>query len=134
MEGLMPEPRELAVRLREAFTAGDPALFVPLLDPRVRWGGEDETPQTCHSRGDVLAWYGRAQAEGVRAEVTETLVREHAVVLGLALTGPDQGQDGARPNHVFQAFRLADGLIIDIRGYPTREEALTVADTPVPDS
>jgi hypothetical protein len=127
----MPETQEVATRLREAFTAGDAALFAPLLDPRVRWGGEEETEQTCHSRGDVLAWYGRAQAAGVRAQVTETLVRQHAVVLGLALTGPPQGPDGERPDQVFQTFRLADGLIIDIRGYPTREEALAIADTPV---
>ncbi|MGW7527328.1 nuclear transport factor 2 family protein [Streptomyces sp. NPDC054783] len=125
----MPEPHEVATRLRAAFTAGDPVLFASLLDPWVRWGGEDETPQTCHSRGDVLAWYGRAQAAGVRAQVTETLVRERPVVLGLALTGPGQGSDGERPDQVFQTFRLADGLIIDIRGYPTREEALAVADT-----
>ncbi|MET9914741.1 hypothetical protein ABZZ74_50120 [Streptomyces sp. NPDC006476] len=58
-------------------------------------------------------------------------LREHAVVLGLAVTGPPQGPDGERPDRVFQMFRLADGLIIDIRGYPTREEALSVADTPV---
>jgi hypothetical protein len=128
----MPEPDDVAARLREAFTTGDPELLAPLLDPHVRWGGEGETPQTCHSRGDVLAWYGRTRAAGVRAEVTEVQVRDRAVVLGLALSGPVQGPDGDRPDQVFQTFRLVDGLITDIRGYPTREEALAVADTPLP--
>jgi hypothetical protein len=59
-------------------------------------------------------------------------VRDHAVVLDLILTGPSQGPDGRRPEHVFQVFRLAGGLIIDIRGYNTREEALMAADSPVP--
>jgi hypothetical protein len=33
----------MADRLREAFASGDLALLAPLLDPHVRWGGEEET-------------------------------------------------------------------------------------------
>ncbi|TDU05120.1 SnoaL-like protein [Streptomyces sp. 846.5] len=128
----MTEPQDVARQLGEAFATGDLVLLEPLLDSRVRWGAQDETPQTCHSRSDVLAWYGSAQAAGTRAVVTETQVLDDAVVLGLTMTGPGWGPGNGRPARIFQAFRLAGGLIIDIRGYNTREEALAVARTPVP--
>jgi hypothetical protein len=118
----------VAGRLQEAFEAGDLGLLEPLLAPDVRWGGEDDTPQTCHSRSDVLAWYRRLRAEGVRSQNTETIVRDQAVVLGFDLTGPE----GEYPDRVFQVFRLADGLVIDICGYPQRTLALETADTPAP--
>jgi hypothetical protein len=44
----------------------------------------------------------------------------------------DRGPDGPRPDVVHQVFRLAGGLVVDIRGYPQREVALAVADTPLP--
>jgi hypothetical protein len=122
----------VATRLREAFEAGDLALLEPLLHPDVRWGGEEDTPQTCHSRSDVLAWYRRLHAAGLRARVTETVVRDQAVVVGVELTGPERGLYGERPNQVFQVFRLSAGLVTDIRGYPHRALALKVADAPMP--
>ncbi|SHN37011.1 nuclear transport factor 2 family protein [Actinacidiphila paucisporea] len=78
----------VADRLQEAFEAGDLALLGPLLSPDVRWGGEGDAPQTCHSRADVLACYGRLHAAGVRPRITETIVREQSVILRFSLTGP----------------------------------------------
>lgn len=126
-----PHPRaRIAERLREALETADPSLFMPLLHPQVRWGGEGDTPQTCRSRTDVLAWYGRLRDAGVRAHVEEVELRDHAVVLGMSLTGRDRGAD-----RVFQVFRLAgeqaDALVVDIRGFPERGQALAVADGPL---
>jgi hypothetical protein len=123
--------RVLARRLGAALESDDPQALGVLLHPRVRWGGEEETPETCHSRGDVLAWYGRLHAAGVRARVKETVLAQRAVVLGLVVSGPGFGPDGPRPDHVFQVFRLSDGLVADIRGFGARDEALAVADTPL---
>jgi len=127
-----PDAEMMAARLREAFASGDLALLGPLLDPGVRWGGEEETEQTCHNRSDVLAWYGQLQAAGVSAQITDTLVCQDAVVLTFEVAGRDRGPDGPRPDVVHQVFRLADGLVIDIRGYPQREFALVAADVPPP--
>jgi hypothetical protein len=80
----------------------------------------------------VLAWYGQAHAAGMRAEVTEAIALEHAVVLGLTLSGPALGPNGKRPGLVFQVLRLAEGLVVDIRGFQRREQALAHADKPVP--
>ena len=121
----------VAERLREAFESEDLALLGPLLDPRVRWGGPQETEQTCHSRSDVLAWYGQAQAAGVTAQVAEAVVLDDAVVLALAMSGPAQGPNTKRPGTVFQVFHLADALVIDIRGFQRREQAMTFAEKPL---
>jgi len=127
---------EVAERLVAALQSEDPQLLGPLLGPDVRWGGAEETEQTCHNRGDVLAWYRQLYDAGVRAQVTETLVREQAVVLTMALTGRGNGPDGPdrtdrpRQDVVHQVFHLEAGLVVDIRGYPQRGLALAWADTP----
>ncbi|MFC1401801.1 MULTISPECIES: nuclear transport factor 2 family protein [Streptacidiphilus] len=129
---MTPSPTQaVAERLREAFEAKDLALLGPLLDPKVRWGGPEETEQTCHSRGDVLAWYGRAQAAGMSAQVTETVVLDSAVVLALAMSGPALGPNAKRPDTVFQVFHLAGGLVVDIRGFQHRRRAVAFAEKPL---
>jgi hypothetical protein len=115
---------DVAERLVAALQSQDPQLLWPLLGPDVRWGGAQETEQTCHDCGDVLAWYRRLRDAGVRALVTETLVCEQAVMLTMALTGRESGPAGPRQEVVHQVFRLEAGLVVDIRGYPQRELAL----------
>lgn len=120
----------VAERLRVAFEAKDLALLGPLLDPNVRWGGTEETEQTCHSRSDVLTWYGQVQAAGMDAKVTETVALDAAVVLALVLSGPTPGPNAKRPGAVFQVFHLAGGLVVDIRGFERREQAIAFGEQP----
>ena len=63
--------------------------------------------------------------EGADAQVEEVLIRERAVVLGLRVSVPARGAD---PSHVWQTFAVDDGLVVEIRGYPDRDEALAFAD------
>jgi len=123
--------QDVADQLTAALETGDAHLMEPLLDPAARWGGEQETEETCHSRGDVLTWYRRLYDSGVRVEVTDIVVRERSVVLSMALTGSKTGPRGQLPDLVHQVFHLEAGLVIDIRGYPQREDALAWADTPI---
>ncbi len=44
------ETEAVATRLRAAFDSADLAAFGALLDDNVRWGGEDDTPETCRTR------------------------------------------------------------------------------------
>jgi hypothetical protein len=117
----------LADALEAAFDQRDAALLAPLLAADVRWGGEEETPETCHSDREVLAWYERLRAEGVAAQVEEVVVRERAVVLGLLVSRPGEA-DQSDPQQLWQTFAVADGLVVEIRGYPERDEALAFAD------
>jgi hypothetical protein len=103
------DAQAIARRLRSAFEARDLESLGDILAPDVRWGGEEETPQTCHSRADVLAWYGGLDARGFRASVVEAVVEPDRIVLTLDMTGPG----GTRRN--YQVFRVAGGRIIDIR-------------------
>jgi hypothetical protein len=114
------ESAQVAGALRAAYESADLDALSGLLHPRVRWGGEEETPDTCHSPSDVLAWYRRSYDSGIRATVTEVLTRPDAVFLALRVSGRDQGKATA----VHQVFLLTDGLISDIRGYPQRDLAL----------
>ena len=107
-----PDPGELeriAERLRGAFAAEDPAQLGSLLHDDVRWG-------TCHSRAQVLEWYGVLRDQGVHARVGEALVRGDRVVLEMRLARP------ART--MYQVFRVAGGAVVEITGSDDREEAL----------
>lgn len=115
---------EMAERLSAAFASGKLQSLEPLLHPKVRWGNDEETPDTCHSKGDVLSWYARAQRAGITATVTDSVVRDQAVVLALQVSGRE-------PIVLHQVFRLQDGLVRDIRGYPELDTAIATADKPL---
>lgn len=117
---------EIGRRLAAALATADLDEFGALLDPQVRWGGDEDSGDTCHSRAEVLAWYGRLRDNGVRAGVSETVERPGIVVLRLDLSWPD-GAGNDRPASIFQVYRHMDGLIFDIRGYTNREQATASA-------
>lgn len=119
----------LADALRAAYEARDTKRLAPLLAADVRWGGEEETPETCHSDRDVLAWYERLRVQGADAQVEEVLVRDRGVVLGLLVSLPSHDAEGAfDASRVWQSFAVDDGLVVEIRGYPDRDAALAFAD------
>jgi hypothetical protein len=120
-------PDTIAERLRTAFDSADLTLLGTLLAGDVRWGGEEDTEDTCRTRSDVLRWYTRVRDRGVRARVTEVLDQGDTVVLGLALTGHDTDPADMLPPLLFQVFRIVDGRVEDIRGFPEREQAMEFA-------
>jgi ketosteroid isomerase-like protein len=113
--------------LREALSHGDLELLGTVLAPDVRWGGEEDTPDTCHTREDVLAWYGRARAEGMGATLEEFIVQGAAVVAGLRVHRPARGPRADGPDRVWQVYSLRGGQVGEIRGYPDRDDALAFA-------
>jgi hypothetical protein len=100
----------IAHRLTTALEARDLESLREILAPDVRWGGEEDTPQTCHSRADVLAWYAGLHARGFRASVVETAVEPDRIVLTLDVTRP-----GGGTSRNYQVFQIARGRIVDIR-------------------
>jgi hypothetical protein len=106
------EAQAIAERLRSAFEQQDLGILAGVLDPDVRWGGEEDTPETCHNRADVLAWYGGLIDQGFRASVAAAAVEPDRIVLTLDVTRPGRGTSR---NH--QVFRIASGHIVDIRSY-----------------
>ncbi|MDX2702067.1 nuclear transport factor 2 family protein [Streptomyces sp. PA03-6a] len=120
---------EVAESLREALAAHDLPRLAALLDPAVRWGGEEDTETTCRNREDVLRWYEGLHAAGVRTHVGEVSAHQ-AITLATRVDWPDEDDpDEERPAELFHVFRVRNGLIYDIRGYDNRRQALDAATT-----
>jgi hypothetical protein len=123
----------VAALWKTAFAAHDLAALGPLLDENVRWGGAEDTPQTCHSRAEVLARLAQQAAHGATARVVEVLAGPEAFLVELEVTHPE-GSDHQRQRTVYQLLTVLSGRITDIRGYPSRAEAASAAGLVIPTS
>jgi ketosteroid isomerase-like protein len=104
-----------------ALEHADLAGYRELLDPGVTWGAPDDPQPGCKNRDQVLAWYRRGRARGVRARVTETEVGVDRILVGLEV-GLEGGDDA--PVRRWQVLTVRNGRIVDIRGFENRETAL----------
>lgn len=115
-----PQTHQIADRLREALVAADLTEFSELLHPDVRWGAPDDLGSGCQNRGQVLTWYRRGRAAGISAEVTECVVFDSRILIGMRISGRDaMGGDETR----WQVFTVGGGQIVEIVGYDNRAEA-----------
>jgi ketosteroid isomerase-like protein len=105
--------RRMAERLHAAYQSGDLDALGGLLHPEVRWGWG---PGGCHSREQVLERLRVLRARGVRVQVRGVEVRGDSVVFTLGGSTPGAG--------LHQVLRIADGAVVEIRGYADQEEAL----------
>lgn len=115
-EAARPDPADaerVAARLRTAYETGDLDVLADVLHPDVRWGWG---PGGCHTRAQVLERFGVLRARGVRVDVLGVQVRGDSVVV--ALGGVPAGAG------IHQVFRVAEGAVVEIRGYADQEEAL----------
>lgn len=115
-EAAGPEPADVervAMLLRAAYETGDLDVMAALLHPQVRWGWG---PGGCHTREQVLERFRVLRDRGVRVEARGMEVRGDSIVLTLGDSPPGAG--------LHQVFRIAEGAIVEIRGYADQEEAL----------
>jgi ankyrin repeat protein len=110
---------DIARRLEAAYRNLDFDLLGSLLHPDVHWTG------VCTNSAEVLDWYRGVLAEGTRAAVQSVEVDRDAIVLGLTLTRQAEGARPAPPQRLYQVFTIDNAQIVDIRGYPDRNSALT---------
>jgi len=116
----------LAQQVMSALESAEPSQFAELLDPNVTWGAPDDPKPSCRNRGQVLRWYERGRAEGVRARVLSAEAHGDKILVELRVFGPsDADTEQAR----WQVMTCRDGRVIDIRGFDLRDEAMArVAD------
>jgi hypothetical protein len=92
----------------------------------VRWGREDDTPETCHTRAQVLDRIGKQRAAGMQTQVLEVVPGTEAVLVGLDVKWP-VSEGFARRRTIYQVMKVRDGHVVDIRGYDSRAEAAAQA-------
>jgi hypothetical protein len=105
--------RQLADQVKAALESADLSAYAHLLDPDVHWGPPGDQSFGCHNRDQVLSWYQRGRDAGVRAKVTATIVSGDRILVGLSVTGRD---DGGMANR-WQVLTVRDGLVVDIAGF-----------------
>jgi hypothetical protein len=58
----------VAAELRVAPESRDLTAYGTVLDDNVRWGGDEDTPETYHSRTHVLGRLARQRANGLETQ------------------------------------------------------------------
>ena len=124
---VMTEPTamdELAGQIQVALESADLDAYCELLDPDVCWGAPDTLEWGCHNRREVLDWYRRGRARGVRAHVVETAVVRDKILVGLMVHGPESS-DSSEASNRWQVLTVVDGRVKDIRGFDDRDDAVS---------
>ncbi len=122
------EMERLAGQVRAALESADLIRYRELLDPDVRWGAPDDTGPGCRNRDQVLAWYRRGRAKGIRATVTDTVVRGDKILVSLRIGRGRPSTDGGGPTLRWQILTVQRGRIVDIRGFDDRATAVARLD------
>lgn len=117
---------QLAEQVRSALATANLEGFEDLLDPQVTWGAPGDPAPACQNRRQVLVWYANAQAAGVHAEVIEVTTHGNKILLA---TSVRRGL-GEPSEPRWQVLTVADGRIVDIRGYDGESEARTAVGAP----
>ena len=119
---------QLAEQVQAALQTADLAGYRELLDPNVTWGAPDDKKPSCQNRDQVLAWYRRGRAKGVRAHVTETVVRNDKILVGLSVSDGQSPPGFGDVANRWQILTVKNGLVIDIRGFDERDAAISRMD------
>ena len=113
----------MAAQLRDSFEAQDMTAFGALLAEDARWG-DDDAPNKCRSRADVVATFERLIGDGVAGEVADLKTGPAGILCHLRIHWPDPATRPGR-DEVFHLYRVHDGRIIEIRPYDDREAGET---------
>ncbi len=115
---------QIAASVQTALQTADLSGYRELLDPNVAWGAPDDVSSGCHNRDEVLTWYRRGRANGVRADVTETVVRNDKILVGLRVNGNQAAEVAGGNLDRWQVLTVHGGRITDIRGFEDRATAI----------
>ena len=103
------------VSVRDAIEQGDLTQFEEVLAPDIVWAGR-HPGELCRNRDEVLAMLRDAQERGIEAEPEIVLERGDLLVV-------DPHLDGRH-----QVLVLRDGVISEVRAYPSRDAALAAVE------
>ena len=110
---------------REGFTAwqqGDFDTIEAILDPNVRWLSFEPGDWDCQDRNDVMRTVRDRYDEGFARAPIELLDAGHDVVIVIAKPRETGGDEW--PPEVATVIRFADGKVVAMQDYRTKQEAL----------
>lgn len=113
---------EIARRGLDAWGQGDFSTMESILDPNVGWRSFEPGAWDCENRGDVMGVLrGRYEQGFSRAELEFLSLGEEAVIV---VAHPSQIGGEGWPDEAATILRFAEGRVVDMQDYPTRQDAL----------
>jgi len=109
----------------------DLATMAELLAPDAKWGAPEQEVPTCRDAREILSWYEMARENGVRADVTEVVVIGTHIMVGLKVLANKERNPKSKNVARWQVLSTEGGRITEIRGYETRGDASTFAQSGV---
>ena len=113
----------LARQVQMALDGGDLSGFSELLDPAVTWGAPGAKSPSCQNRSQVLSWYQKGQAAGVRAVVSEVTVHGDRLLVSLTVRGSGEAEERGGAALRWQVLTVRQGRVVEIVGFDDHEDA-----------
>jgi hypothetical protein len=112
---------QVGVRLEAAFASRDLDALGRLLAVDARWG-DDDHPNKCRSRSDVVGTFERLLGQGVEGSVTESRTGPKGVAVKLHVQWPNS--DDGRGVNFWQSYIVSDGVVTEIQRHDDRRSAV----------
>jgi hypothetical protein len=107
--------------LQSAFANRDLDALGRLLAADARWG-DDDHPNKCRSRSDVVGTFERLLGEGVEGSVTDSVTGPKGVAVKLHVQWPNPGE--GRVLNLWHSYIVADGVVTEIQRHDDRRSAV----------
>src|SRR5262245_42851655 len=118
----MADVDAIATQLTTAFATKDLVLLGSLLADDARWG-DDDSPNRCRSRADVVATFDRVLREGVDGTIVDTQTGPGGVAVRLHVHWPEPG-DAGRDEDFWHAYVVERGVVSEIQRHDDRRSAV----------
>ena len=126
---------ENVARVREAYDAythGDTATLLELIDPDLEWTYLDPatanpSPQTCHGRGELRIALARQADRGLRMELEEIVGHDDRVLVVVRTPGVAAHRATPANDRNYEVLTLRDGQIVALHACRSRADAMALA-------
>lgn len=129
---MMNKNEELIRGAYEAYSRGDLATMLQLVDPDLEWtyldpSSEDPEPQVCHGRHELATALQRRAEHHLKADLEEVAVRGDQVMVAVRTPGVDAFRVRKADDRNYAVFTVRDGRIVALRDCRDRQEARAIA-------
>ena len=123
---------ELIRRAYEAYSRGDLATILQLVDPELEWtyldpSVEDPEPQVCHGRHELATALQRQAEHQLKSELEEVAARGDRVMVAVRTPGVDAFRVRKADDRDYAVFTVREGRIVALRDCRDRQEARAIA-------